>query len=160
MKNELSRGDEIYGDEVFKVLLGYEVSRSERYPAPLSMLHIEMTPTGLHEADLMTASRIFTTALNAHLRSVDIPCGAGREFKVLLPTTNEAGLRSVCERILSVFRNKFTTPDGKSIAFSLNIGAVSHNGGGLISPTTLLEKAETALKHSKHKGPNVYIIYS
>ncbi len=32
MKNELSRGDEVYGNDVFQILLEYEVSRSVRYP--------------------------------------------------------------------------------------------------------------------------------
>src|SRR5688572_20584810 len=126
MKNELSRGDEIYSDDVFQILLEYEVSRSVRYPTPLGILHIEMTPAGPNETTLQTAPKIFMKALNTHLRSVDIPSGSGRDYRILLPSASEAGMRSVCERLLNVFRSKFNTPDGGSIAFSLNIGAAAH----------------------------------
>jgi hypothetical protein len=158
MKNELSRGDEVYSDDVFQILLEYEVSRSVRYPTPLGILHIEMTPAGPNETTLRIAPRIFTAALNTHLRSVDIPSGSGRDYKVLLPTANETGMRSVCERLLYVFRNKFNTPDGNSIAFSLNIGAAAHAGGPTLTRELLLEKAQTALKQSKSKGPNTFAI--
>lgn len=161
MKNELSRGNEVYGNEVFQILIEYEISRSVRYPAPLAMLYIEMTPAaGLEEATLRQAPKIFTTALNAHLRSVDIPSGAGREYKVLLPTASDAGVRAVCERLISIFRNKFNTPSGNSIAFSLNIGAGAHAGGKSLTREVVMEKAESALKQAKLKGPNTYVMLS
>ncbi len=158
MKNELSRGDEVYNDDVFQILLEYEVSRSIRYPTPLGILHIEIIPAGPNENTLSIAPRIFTSALNTHLRSVDIPSGSGCDYKVLLPTASEAGVRSVCERLLFVFRNKFSTPDGSSIAFSLNIGGAVHPGGASLTRELLLEKAQAALKQSKLKGPNTFAI--
>ena len=159
MKNELSRGNEVYSDDVFQVLMEYEISRSVRYPSPLALLHIEMTPAaGQEEATLREAPKIFTAALNTHLRSVDIPSGAGREYKVLLPAANEIGVRTVCERLISVFRNKFTTPSGNSIAFSLNIGAAAHAGGETLTGQVLLAKAQNALKQAKLKGPNTFVL--
>jgi len=160
MKNELSRGDDVYSDEVFQILLEYEVSRSVRYPTPLGILHMEMTPTGPNGATLQIAPRIFTAALNTHLRSVDIPSGAGRDYKILLPTANETGIRSVCERLLYVFRTKFNTPDGSSVAFTLNIGAVAHPGGPTLTRQWLHEKAQAALIQSKAKGPNTFAMFS
>jgi hypothetical protein len=158
MKNDLSRGDEVYSLEVFLVLVEYEVSRSIRYPTPVGLIEIEMTPTGLDEKSLRAASKTFTSALNSHLRSVDIPCGQGRNFKILLPTANEAGIRSVCERLLSVFRNKFNTPEGGSLAFSVNLGAVSHPGGDTLSREYLLAQAAEALRLAKLKGPNTFTL--
>jgi hypothetical protein len=158
MKSDLSRGEEVYSDEVFQILLEYEVSRSVRYPTPLGIVHIEMTPSGPNETTLRLAPRIFTTALNAHLRSVDIPSGTGREYRILLPTASETGLRSVCERLLFVFKNKFNAADGSSIAFSLNIGAAAHAGGSTLTRELLLEKAREALKQSKAKGANTFAL--
>ena len=158
MKNELSRGDEVYSLDVFLVLVEYEISRSIRYPTPLGIIQIEMTPTGLDEKSLRAASKTFTAALNSHLRSVDIPSGKGREYKILLPTTNEAGVKVVCERLLSVFRNKFNTPDGGSIAFSINLGAVCHTGGESLSREYLFDQAEEALRQAKLKGTNTYTL--
>jgi hypothetical protein len=158
MKNEISRGAEVYSEDVFQVLIDYEISRSIRYPTPLGMLQIQITHTPMNEKTILVASTVFTTALNGHLRSVDIPSGKRNNYKVLLPTTTESGLRTVCERLLSIFRNKFNTPDGNSIAFSLNIGGASHPGGESLSRVLLQEKSETSLKQSLLKGPNTYSI--
>ena len=160
MTKELSRGSEVYTDEVFQILAEYEISRSIRYPTPVGMLTIEMIPTGHDEKSLRAAPKIFTATLNAHLRSVDIPSVIGREYRVLLPTTSEHGTRSLCERLISVFRNKLSAEDGSSIAFSLNIGGVSHGGGDSLSYQSLLEKSANALKQSKLKGPNTFVVLS
>jgi hypothetical protein len=61
-----------------------------------------MTPSTLNEEALVSASSVFATALNAHLRSVDIPFRTKNIFTVLLPTSNEHGAHAVCERLLSV----------------------------------------------------------
>lgn len=158
MRKIASRGEEIYNSDVFDVLVQYEISRSKRYPTPMALLQIEMLSAASNDEALRAAPGIFTSTLNIHLRSVDIPSMAGNSFKILLPTTNEKGLRSVCERLLSVFRNKFNTTSGSSIAFSLQIGAASHNGGPTLSTEDLFQKAEEALKQSKLKGPNTFVV--
>jgi len=158
MKKIDSRGNDIYNNDVFQVLLAYEVSRSQRYPTPLTLLQIEMKPVAVSEEALHVAPTLFTSILNQHLRSVDIPSKTGNTFKVLLPTTDEMGARAVCERILSVFKNKFDTPNGISIAFSLQIGATIHGGGSTISSEILFQKADEALKQSHAKGANTYVM--
>jgi hypothetical protein len=157
MRKTVSHGDEIYGSDVFKILFEYEVSRCQRYPAPLTLLKIEMTPSALNDELLGKAPGVFISALNAHLRSVDIPSKAGNIFSILLPTSDEHGARAVCERLLSVFKNKFDVSNG-SIAFSLQIGATAHNGGPTLTSESILLKADGALKQSKLKGPNTYFL--
>ncbi len=157
MKNQMSNLDEVYDDEVFQVLLDYEVTRSKRYPANISLVHIEYTPSG-NEAALRSAAQVFTKALNSHMRSADIPSNNGNEFKILMPATSGNGLIAICERLISVFKNSFLTKEGQSIVFSINIGGVSHPGGESLSRDSFLESAKTALKQSKQKGPNTYII--
>jgi len=160
MKKVLSRGDELYGRDVFHVLMEYEIARSRRYPSPISLVHMNILPNATDEAALQVAPSIFGAALNSHIRSIDIPSGLRNECLILLPTTDENGGRSVCERLLSVFKNKFETPGGMSVTFSLHIGLASHSGGQSLWQETLLEQAETALKQSKFKGPNTYIVFS
>jgi len=157
MRKTVSHGDEIYGSDVFKILFEYEVSRCQRYPAPLTLLKIEMIPSALNDELLGKAPGVFISALNAHLRSVDIPSKAGNIFSILLPTSDEHGARAVCERLLSVFKNKFDVSNG-SIAFSLQIGATAHNGGPTLTSESILLKADGALKQSKLKGPNTYFL--
>ncbi len=157
MKKNLSRGEEIYGEDVFEILFQYEISRSKRYPSPLALLQIEMTPTAMNEEALTGAITVFTTALNSHLRSVDIPSKNGSGFRILLPSSNEHGARVVCDRLLSVFRNKFDTPNGP-VAFSLQIGGTAHNGGPAIKREELINNAEEALRQAKLKGAHSYIV--
>lgn len=157
MKKMTSRGDEVYSSDVFEVLFEYEVSRCKRYPSPLALLQIEMTPSTLNEEALVSSSSVFATALNAHLRSVDIPSSTKNIFTVLLPTSNEHGAYVVCERLISVFKNSFNSPNGAPIAFSIQIGATAHAGGSEIDGEIMLKNVEEALKQSRLKGPNTCV---
>ncbi|MBI5942771.1 MAG: diguanylate cyclase [Chloroflexi bacterium] len=159
MRKMDSHDEEVYSSDVFRVLAEYEISRSIRYPTPLGLLKIEMTPNASNEEALRAAPAAFTSALNSHLRSVDITSASGRQFSILLPSTNAAGTETVCERLLSIFRNKFDTKFG-SVAFSLQIGASSHNGGPTLTSAGIFQSTETALKQSKLKGPNTFVFIS
>lgn len=158
MKKKDTTNEGIYSSDVFQILFEYEITRARRYPSPVSLLEIDMKPVTSNEEALSAAPALFMSTLNHQLRSVDIPSKMKNAFRILLPTTNEAGARAVCERLLSVFRNKFDTPDGYSIAFSLQIGAASHSGGSTLSGAELLQKMGEGLRQSKLKGPNTYVI--
>jgi GGDEF domain-containing protein len=156
MRKMASHDEEVYSSDVFRVLADYEISRSARYPNPLGLLHIDMAPIASNEDALRAASSVFKSALNAHLRSVDITSAAGSEYRILLPSTNSTGTQTVCDRLISVFKNKFETEFG-TVAFSIHIGATSHNGGPSLTSEGLFLYAEMALKESKLKGPNTYV---
>jgi hypothetical protein len=160
MKKIASLNGDMYNSDVFQILLDYEISRSKRYPSPLSLLQIDMTPSALNAEALSAAPGIFASALNGHLRSVDIPSKAGNVFMLLLPNSDKHGAQAVCERLLSVFKNKFETPSGNSVVFSLHIGATTHAGGADIASENVLKKAAEALKQSKFKGANTYVFLS
>ena len=76
---------------------------------------------------------------------------------LLLPNSDKHGAQAVCERLLSVFKNKFETPSGDSIVFSLHIGVTTHSGGADITSEGVLQKAAEALMQSKLKGANTYV---
>ena len=157
MRKITSRGEDVYSSDVFEILFKYELTRIKRNPAPLALLHIESTPTTTNEETLLAAPTIFMTALNTHLRSVDVPSVAGRGYRVLLPSTDEPGARTVCERLLSVFKNKFETKNG-SVAFSLQIGVTVRNVNSSLMADDIFKKTEEALKQSRLKGPNTFVV--
>lgn len=148
---------EVYSSDVFRILAEYEISRSARYPTPIGMLQIEMTASAANENALRAANKIFISALNSHLRSVDITAAEKNIFMVLLPSTSASGTATVCERLLSIFKNKYETDFG-AVSFSLNIGAASHSGGAALTPSLIFKNAETALKDSRLKGPHTYVM--
>lgn len=157
MKKIDSLNGEMYTSDVFQILLDYEVSRCKRYPSPLTLIQLEMSPTTISAEALSAASGIFSSTLNTHLRSVDIPSKTGNVFTLLLPNSDKHGAQAVCERLLSVFRKKFETPEGETIVFSLYIGATTHDGGPTINSSSVLQKAEEARKQSKSKGANTFV---
>jgi hypothetical protein len=157
MKRIISSGDELYSEDVFWVLFDYEVTRSQRYPGPLTLIQIETTPNAEDSYLVRAATSIFNSALNSQLRSADISTGNGKTYRILLPTTDEHGARAVCERLLSIFRNRFESKEGETIIFSINIGMASHPGGGTLSKEELLAQAERALRQSQLRGSNVYV---
>jgi len=160
MRKTGSVTEDIYNSDVFQILLEYEISRVKRYPCPLTLIQIEMTPTALNPEALNAASAIFSSALNAHLRSADIPAKTGNLFSLLLPNSDKHGAQAVCERLLSVFKSKFEDSNGNSITFSLYIGAATHAGDALITSKSLVEQAEEAIKQSRRKGANTYVLLS
>lgn len=155
-KDDPLDGD-VYNIDVFQVLLKYEISRSTRYPNPLTLIQIEAKPTALSSEALKDAPLVFASALNRHLRSSDIPARNGNIFTILLPNSDKHGARTVCERLLSVFRNKFEDKDGNSLAFSLQMGVTYHPGGKDLTSGLLLQKANEGLTQSKRKGPNTFV---
>jgi GGDEF domain-containing protein len=157
MRKMTSRGEEVYSSDVFEILFDYEITRTKRTPAPLAMLHIEMAPTTSSEETRKNAQTVFISALNTHLRSVDIPSSAGRDFRVLLPTTDESGTRTVCERLLSVFKNSFDTATGP-VAFTIQIGAAICPAGMEQTMEEISQRAREAVKQSRLKGPNTFVI--
>lgn len=158
MNNKLSVIGDIYSEDVFKVIMDYEIARAKRYPTPMSLLCVEIMPTSENQDTLIAASNLFASALKQHMRSADIPCVSGREFKILLPATNAGGLNATCARMLSVFNNSFEVEDGSTISFSLYIGGTSHDGDETLTRDALLEKGQAALLRAKQNGINSYVI--
>jgi len=148
--------EDVYNIDVFQVLLKYEVEHSKRYPCPLTLLQIDTNPAAVNPQTLRNAPLIFASALSVHLRAADIPARTGNLFTVLLTNADRHGAQSVCERLLSVFKNKLEDGAGNSIAFSLQIGATSHPGGETLDMEKLIQKAEEALRQAKQKGSNAW----
>lgn len=154
MKKTILRKDQIYSEDVFQILVDYEIIRTIRYPAPISLIYLEMTPHTSDGKTPQSASLIFETAFNSRLRAVDIPARYQKGYLILLPATNEAGARVVCERLLAIFDKEFETKEGKSVKFWLQIGVASHNGGPTLMKEALLQTAESGLQQSRLKGTN------
>jgi GGDEF domain-containing protein len=149
---------DIYTIDVFQILLKYEITRSRRYPCPQTLIQMKVTSHAVNEEAISTAPLIFSVLLNTHLRSTDIPAREGNLFTILLPNSDKHGAQSVCERLLSVSKNKFEDTNGNSITFSLHMGVTTHPGGETITGDGLLEKAKEGLAQSQLKGPNTYVI--
>ena len=146
MKDNALQRTQLYSEEVFQVLMDYEVIRTIRYTTPLSLVYIEITPQSSNGNTPQSASSIFETAINSRLRSVDIPTRHENGYLILLPMTNEDGARTVRERLLSIFDREYKTEEGKPVKFSLQIGVASHNGGPTLMKEILLQSAKSNIQ--------------
>jgi GGDEF domain-containing protein len=160
MKRDPSSKIQLYNREVFEVLMEYEMNRSQRYPNPICLLNILISPNR-QAAELQQAMDTEISAqLNSHLRSADIPAKIGDQYLVLLPTTDEHGGRAVCERTLSVFKGLLRSEAGTTFSVSAFIGLAFHPGGADLSSTILKQQAASALKHAHRQGLPTYTVYS
>ncbi len=154
MNKAIFRRDQIYSEDVFRILMNYEIIRTIRYPVPLSLIYLEMTPHtadgGMHQS----ASFIFETVLNSSLRSADIPARHETGYLILLPATDEAAAGVVCWRLLAIFDKEFETQEGEPIRFLLKMGIASHDGGPTLMKETLIQTAQRDLQQSRSKGAN------
>ena len=150
----------IFTQDVFEVLLNYEISRIQRYPSPLALLHIALA-TGSFSADLEKRSRdALTNLLNRTLRVSDVPAHYGEEFMVLLPATDEMGARAVADRILGHFRTTQNLATGRLQTLNAYIGVTSRGAATASSAPELMAEASVAMNEARAQQSPRYLIYS
>lgn len=77
----------------------------------------------------------------------------GEEFALLLPETDAAGARQVCETLLADIANTpLTSPDGTEVRITLSAGIASLRTGE--DQNRLFERADEALYAAKNEGRN------
>ncbi len=151
---------EIYDETVFKLLMDYELARSQRYATPVSLVRIGLALINPSHAEAESAPSALAAMLNMRLRGADIPARIGNEFAILLPNTNESASRAVCERLLRITLGTQHTPLGFSTRVTICIGATSRNGGQPATANQLMQEAESALKNARARGPQTLHLYS
>ena len=160
MKRDDSQGMTLYSWDVFKILLDYEVNRSQRYPNPLSLLNMTIESQPNTPEIARAAEAQIAVLLNTRLRSADIPAHFKEDYFVLLPTTDESGGCAVCERMLSIFKGPFTAESGESYTLALRIGLTTSLGGSNLSAEVLIQQASSALKNARSQSSKLYVSYS
>ncbi len=150
----------IYDESVFKILMDYEIGRCQRYASPISLLRIGLLPGRNPSENTKPPADILPIMLNARLRKADIPARIGNEFVALLPVTDEANARIVCNRLLRVTHGTFTVPLGFSTPISICIGLSSHLGGEGLNGEKLMQEAERALREARAHGAQSFAAYS
>ena len=90
----------LHSHATFNILAKHELMRIQRYPNPVTLLHISLN---LMEVDPETSTklkRLFVGILYSGLRALDIPAYYGENYLVLMPATNEAGGTVVAKRLI------------------------------------------------------------
>jgi Diguanylate cyclase, GGDEF domain len=148
MKNVLTNEIELYSLESFQTLLDHEVHRSHRYKTPLTLIHLAIE-TNPDRPEIQHSAEMFAiNILDVQLRDADIPCRKGNEFLVLMPATDEAGGRVVCERLAKLFNEPHQTFDRVSFTMTVFVGMTSLAAGAALTSNELTQHASTAMQHA------------
>jgi len=159
-KRQLASETGLYAFDVFSVLLNYEIARIQRYPSPLTLLHVALDAKSQPEDGKKKAMRAMTDLLNRALRVSDVPAHYNDEYLVLLPATDEAGGRAVAERILGHFRTTQNLTISRLTKLSAYIGLTCKHSGTNLSANQLLAEAAVAMNEARTRQSYTYISFS
>lgn len=150
----------------FQELLGEEMKRVGRHPAPVSLLLSDIdffkkiNDRYGHPVGDMVLKRV-AVILRKSIREID---GAsrygGEEFAVVLTHTDKKGALKMAERIRkAVGEESFTTAGGEDFTVTLSVGVASSPEDAR-GKQELIDKADAALYLAKRRGRNRVETYS
>jgi diguanylate cyclase (GGDEF)-like protein len=162
MNVQLNKNSEtgLYDEQVFKILTDYELSRAQRYPSPLTLLHISLNLEEAKPKIKDTIKQLFAGILNTSLRISDIPAHYGDDFLVLMPSTDEVGAQAASGRLIARSKGTRSLSSGKLFKFNIHIGIATHPGGRGASVDELLQQAEAAMQDARKAGLQTYKVFS
>lgn len=150
MEKQLVHEIELYPFETFETLMAHEVNRSRRFGNPLTLIHLAVETDSGGSDDIQHAAEVFAiNALNVNLRNVDIPCKRGNEFLALMPSTDQQGGRSVCDRLEKLFFKEAEIYDKMSFKLFVYIGMATLPGDRSITSKRLMENASQAMLYAR-----------
>jgi diguanylate cyclase (GGDEF)-like protein len=162
MSLQLNKNTEtgLYDEQVFKLLTDYELSRAQRYPSPVTLLHISLNLEEVKSEIAEKVKQTFASILNTSLRISDIPGHYGKDFLVLMPATDERGAQAAAGRLIARLKGTRNFADGTLFKFNIHIGIATHPGGRSASVDKLLQQAKSALQRARKSGPQAYKVFS
>jgi len=151
----------LFNHRYFQEIFAKELSRAVRYRASVSLIMFDIDcfkevndtyghPTG--DLVLMNIARV----VEAAVRPSDIVARyGGEEFAVILPETNEAGMRVFAERLRRSIEGVSTVVDNQHITVTVSAGGATFSPDKpQTSKQMMIDAADRALYASKHNGRN------
>jgi diguanylate cyclase (GGDEF)-like protein len=162
MSLQLNKSSEtgLYDQQVFMLLAVYELSRAQRYPSPVTLLHISVNQEQASSEIAESVEQLFANILNTSLRVSDIPAHYGKDFLVLMPATDERGAKAASSRLIARLKGTRNFANGNLFKYEIHIGIATHPGGQGTSIDKLIEQATDAMQNARKDGPQGYKIFS
>ena len=151
----------LYNHRYFQEIYTKELARAQRYQSCVSLIMFDIDffkkvndgyghPAG--DLVLMNISRVIERAI----RPSDIASRyGGEEFTIVLPQTNEAGMRVFAERLRRSVEGMVTVAGAEQIKVTISSGGVTFSPEQTeLSKEILIDSADRALYLSKQNGRN------
>jgi hypothetical protein len=160
-RRQLASETGLYAYEVFEVLLNYEISRTKRYPSPLTLIHLALATEHQPPEFKKQAQEAMTNLLNRTLRVSDVPTHYNDDFLILLPATDDEGGRAVAERSLGHYRTTQSLSTGRlSAKRNAYLGITTENGSAILSAQQLMAQAAVAMNEARLRKSYTYVAFA
>lgn len=140
--------------------LDRELSRSERYARPLSLIMFDLDRFKAINDELGHLGGDFTlremaACVKTCVRKEELFARyGGEEFVIVLPETNLEGAVAVAERLRVMVEKHNFQYEGKAYPLTVSIGVAATDGSRPLSPSDLIGEADQKLFEAKHQGRN------
>ena len=156
----------LYNRNYLSDALERECRRAKRYGSPLSCLMLDLDDFealnerhGHLEGD--SVLRQVAIAIGNSVREIDIAARyGGDEFCILAPETGLEGAMQLAERLRFAVAAMEVMAGNRSTRMTVSIGVFSPATMNQLRPTTLLDRAEAALRKAKLTGKNQVCDYT
>jgi two-component system cell cycle response regulator len=140
--------------------LDRELSRSERYGRPLSVIMFDLDRFKTINDEMGHLGGDFTlremaACVKTCVRKEELFARyGGEEFVIVLPETNLEGAVAVAERLRVMVEKHLFQYEGKSFPLTVSVGVAATDGSRPLSPADLIGEADQKLLEAKRLGRN------
>ena len=151
----------LYNHRYFQEMLEREIDRASRYQTSFSLIMFDLDffknindTYGHPNGDLILMN--IAHVVQKSVRPSDIVARyGGEEFAVILPETDEPGLKVFAERLRRNVERMATLINLKEVKVTISVGGTCYTPlVGVIDKKTIIDTADRALYESKHNGRN------
>tara|TARA_R110002096_G_scaffold241054_7_gene432964 strand:+ start:2767 stop:4317 length:1551 start_codon:yes stop_codon:yes gene_type:complete len=169
---ELNRRDgltKLYNRRYFDESIEVEFKNASKYQWPLGLVFIDLdhfkqiNDTLGHDAGDEVLRQTALILLDCTRDSDIISRYGGEEFTIILPGTNEEGVKITCDRIINAFRKTIFKLNNRKVAnVTVSAGACVYDGNNenIKDWHHLIKQADMATYQSKHNGRDQYNLAS
>ncbi|RTE02770.1 diguanylate cyclase [Paenibacillus whitsoniae] len=149
----------VFNRRYFELQIGLELQRIQRYPAPISLVFIDIDSFknvndtyGHHVGDLVLQG--LAHVLQVNLRSTDLLARfGGEEFVIALPNTTADQAIGIMQQILETVRERAVAQyDGQQFYITFSAGVAEYQVG--LHVNEWITKADDAMYQAKQGGKN------
>jgi diguanylate cyclase (GGDEF)-like protein len=155
----------LFNHKHFRELLQQELSRSERYNKPLSLILCDLdnfkliNDTHGHLAGDRVIKAIAGCLKNELRESDHIARYGGEEFAIILSETGKEGAMQVAERLRKAIGSLIVFYGDEYIQATMSFGIVANDPGDKTSLDETIQRADSALYNAKAQGRDCWCVF-
>lgn len=151
---------ELYNHRYFQEQLQNQISHSQRYEVPLSLIIIDIdffkqfNDTYGHQSGDAVLKQV-AAMLKRNVRMTDIVCRyGGEEMSIILPNTKYEEAVSIANKLCTIVsEKKYKLSANRESNVTISLGVATYGNDGL-TPSDLIESADKRLYNAKNNGRN------